>query len=1220
MGYQQKSYKKFVATAATATLVASAIVPVASAAGFSDVSADSEFAPFIESLTDQGIINGYASDNTFRPNNKLTRGQVAIMLGRWLENNGETVPADWNKVSRFNDIPVNATSASGQELAKYAALVKDSGVFTGVLGNLNPTQNITRENMAVVLDRVSTVVAGVSLVELADDIEDVEVKDLATAQTAYQDEIQALADLGITTVSNFRPKEQVSRAQFAKFLYTTFEIIEEVTAAPTAEELQAEVSSIVETLPALSTITADNAATAKTTAAKATTELTTIETVIAEGEYTEEEVKELNKAIADAKTAVAAVVAKADQVIEAAKELAVESVSALNTHQFKVAFTQKVARTSAETVSNYKINGVALSSSSAHAVLLEDEKTVVVTLDTPYNQNTERTLVIEDYTISEKNTGKYAPKYTGTLTFADTAAPTVSNVKVNGNRQIVINFSEGVTRTAAINALNYQINGQSLASLGGTTPVATQFAQDNSVTNQVTINFDADLPAGNHTLTVGATTANPLKDKANYVLAKADTSFTVESVTTAPQVASIEASANGDVKVVFDRAIKASSLSNAFKVNNSGTITGTLDADDTTNKTVIFNSASVSEGANVLALVKNTVEDVYGNKFNKTEETRLSFTAAKDTVKPVVTAAYATSETEILVKLSEPVQATYLVNANFQLKDAQGNVVVGSTSNPWNTVVGANGNREVKLTLTATQAAKLGKENYTLEVKNLVDSSNNVMEASTHGVTTIDKTNPTLAASNNLTVNTTNRTLTVYFNEPMDVETIGNKANFLLAANGSTYEALPTDASISVAANGKSATITLPDTVNVSSFAGTAKVRAVNVKDKAGLTVQGAVAETGVAVAANVVNNPGIESATVTGTDSEVKVTFTTDQVLDVVDKAAFFAIETDATGNIAITDSNDAVGGTSTNLGNPTSVTRAGNSVTLTFTGAAATAIKEAGSEVTFPLNQTYAGNVNTDGAALISKTSGTATKAKDQVAPELVQTAGSVAVATANTIELTFNEAISGGNLDELKDDFVITTGGALATVTGVTVSGDTVTVTTRETLADTVTVRLVQNNVSIKDVSNNVYVPTNADLQLWTASIATATTATAVATNVATAATAVGTGTLTVTVDGTDYDLVLDGTTVSTFADVQAIADAIETASNGSVALDTVADVTVGTGADAGKIFITTKSANGTASTVAVTATGTDSAAVLTLTGFAGTETAAGTNAATSGNFSR
>ncbi|MGM9950829.1 MAG: S-layer homology domain-containing protein, partial [Lysinibacillus sp.] len=276
MGYQQKSYKKFVATAATATLVASAIVPVASAADFKDVAADSEFKPFIDSLTEKGIIKGYETDNTFRPGNKLTRGQVAIMLGRWLEDNGATVPTDWATNPRFSDV-----SSSNEELSKYAALVKEAGVFTGVGGKLNPNQNITRENMAVVLDRVAEEVAGVSLVELAEEVEEKEVTDLNKANADYHDEIQALVNLGISTVSNFRPKEEVSRAHFAKFLYTTIEIIEEVTAAPTADELKAEVASIVGTLPALTTITADNAEAAKTTAATATTALTAVETAIA---------------------------------------------------------------------------------------------------------------------------------------------------------------------------------------------------------------------------------------------------------------------------------------------------------------------------------------------------------------------------------------------------------------------------------------------------------------------------------------------------------------------------------------------------------------------------------------------------------------------------------------------------------------------------------------------------------------------------------------------------------------------------------------------------------------------------------------------------------------------------------------------------------------------------------------------------------------------------
>lgn len=456
MGYQQKSYKKFVATAATATLVASAIVPVASAAGFSDVSENSEFAPFINALVEEGIINGYASDNTFRPNNKLTRGQVAIMLGRWLENNGETVPADWNTVSRFEDVPVNATSAAGEELAKYAALVKDSGVFTGVLGNLNPGQNITRENMAVVLDRVSSTVAGISLVELAEEIEDVQVSDLATAQTAYQDEIQALADLGITTVSNFRPKEQVSRAQFAKFLYTTLEIIEEVTAPLSAAELKAEVASIVGTLPEVNTITTvETAQAAKTTATEAGTALAAIEAVIADGEYTEAEVTELTKVVADAKTAVAAVVTKADEVIEAAKDLKVESVSAINASELQVKFNQAVDEKTATDASNYqlKINNADVAASEIIDInLSEDKKTATILLDQSARafQNGDKYVIQTKDAILSAN-GKKAEKFVSNeITFTETAAPSLVSVAKSGDI-LTLTFDRPVNASAAAN-------------------------------------------------------------------------------------------------------------------------------------------------------------------------------------------------------------------------------------------------------------------------------------------------------------------------------------------------------------------------------------------------------------------------------------------------------------------------------------------------------------------------------------------------------------------------------------------------------------------------------------------------------------------------------------------------------------------------------------------------------------------------------------------------
>lgn len=245
MGYQQKKYKKFVATAATATLVASAIVPVASAKSFSDVAENNEFQPFINALSDSKIINGYA-DGTFKPGAKLTRGQVVKMLGRWVESNGTAVPTDWNSKQRFNDVPVNGAD---QELVKYAALVKDSGVFNGSNGNLMAGNNITRQQMAKVLNGAYEAVKGVSLVELAKGVDDVLIQDLGKSYQEFEGHIQALVDLKISTVSVFRPTENVTRAQFAKFLYNTINLNAETVGEVTYKVAAVNATTVEVTFP-----------------------------------------------------------------------------------------------------------------------------------------------------------------------------------------------------------------------------------------------------------------------------------------------------------------------------------------------------------------------------------------------------------------------------------------------------------------------------------------------------------------------------------------------------------------------------------------------------------------------------------------------------------------------------------------------------------------------------------------------------------------------------------------------------------------------------------------------------------------------------------------------------------------------------------------------------------------------------------------------------------
>ncbi|AVK82720.1 hypothetical protein C3943_03690 [Lysinibacillus sp. B2A1] len=233
MANQPKKYKKFVATAATATLVASAIVPVASAAGFTDVE-NNTHKDAINALSDAGIINGYA-DGTFKPNQTINRGQVVKLLGRWLETEGFEAPSDWETSQRFKDLPLTAE----KELVKYAALAKDAGVFAGSNGNLNYTQSMQRQQMAVVLVRAINEIYDLDLVaEYKEAGFKSEISDLGAAFSAEQREaITALEYAELTNAANlpgkaFKPADSITRGQFASFLYRTINLeIDEVVDA-----------------------------------------------------------------------------------------------------------------------------------------------------------------------------------------------------------------------------------------------------------------------------------------------------------------------------------------------------------------------------------------------------------------------------------------------------------------------------------------------------------------------------------------------------------------------------------------------------------------------------------------------------------------------------------------------------------------------------------------------------------------------------------------------------------------------------------------------------------------------------------------------------------------------------------------------------------------------------------------------------------------------------
>lgn len=214
----KQKYSKWVVGAASAALVASAIVPVASAASFSDIES-SDHKDAILALADANIVGGY-TDGTFKPNAVVTRGNVTKFLGKWLVSEGYEIPADYKTEARFTDLP---TTTPDQELLQYAALVKDAGVFKGSNNKLMHTNNMSREQMAVVLVRAINTVYGVDLVA---DYKESDFKSAITdldktTATENREAIIALEYAGLTNVKAFNPKNSLTRGQFASFLNRT---------------------------------------------------------------------------------------------------------------------------------------------------------------------------------------------------------------------------------------------------------------------------------------------------------------------------------------------------------------------------------------------------------------------------------------------------------------------------------------------------------------------------------------------------------------------------------------------------------------------------------------------------------------------------------------------------------------------------------------------------------------------------------------------------------------------------------------------------------------------------------------------------------------------------------------------------------------------------------------------------------------------------------------
>ncbi|MEL5864040.1 cell wall-binding repeat-containing protein, partial [Clostridium cochlearium] len=133
----------------------------------------------------------------------------------------------------------------------------------------------------------------------------------------------------------------------------------------------------------------------------------------------------------------------------------------------------------------------------------------------------------------------------------------------------------------------------------------------------------------------------------------------------------------------------------------------------------------IKTGSNTIE-IKDKVKDAYGNKID--DDTRISFTAEKDEEKPKVVSVQSIDAETIRVRFSEDVKHSHATNkSNYELKDSNGTDITNSDIDD---IVAANGTEDDTdvYDIKMKKEKKLTGAKYTLKIKNVADTSDNVMD------------------------------------------------------------------------------------------------------------------------------------------------------------------------------------------------------------------------------------------------------------------------------------------------------------------------------------------------------------------------------------------------------------------------------------------------------------------------------------------------------------
>jgi trimeric autotransporter adhesin len=707
MAYQPKSYRKFLAGSVSAALVATAVGPVvANAASFSDVNPSDPHAANINALVELGYIKGF-EDGTFKPYQSITRGQVAKIFARILEDQGFKAPEKLEQA--FDDVPLDHKD---QELVKAAAIVKAAGVMTGSQGKLNPTDNITRQQMAKVL------VEAFDLTKPADFKS--KITDLDQADAWARDYIQTLEANGVTVVTEYKPKDSVVRAQFASFVKRALDAssvvtADDITAVKFVDEntlevtFNGELKDVKKEDFSIEGVEIDSVSIKAAAAAESKTTVVVIKTKTKLEEGKTYTVAYKGKTTDKTKVEVPVVTPK------------VESVSAINLKQFVVTFNKAVDKETAEDVDNYELETEGTASlTGAKLELQEDGKSVLVTLGTEAEQQEKVTVTIEN--VKDVNGTVIEDTTFEDVEFLDTTLPEALSAEVVGNDTIKVKFSEPIK---TFSKDDFEVDG-------GSYFIKDVYATNNNT--ELNIELYSSLEEGTVKVEVG----NGVEDYAGFgVLSK---TFEVEVVedTEAPTIVGYKNAKPNQVTLIFneDIEINDSDVANFYHTNTNNTVddagSGVADYDlDGNELTLYFNDNNLPKGTAYIYIEKDAINDLWDNKNSKlVYEVQVNV----DTEAPTLKDLDVEAEDQIILEFSEELEDVDV--DNFTILDKDGKEVED--------IIDSVSLDATKKKVTINFEEKLSGD-YSIVIEELTDLAGNEIAKTTKEFTVDDLTAPKFA-------------------------------------------------------------------------------------------------------------------------------------------------------------------------------------------------------------------------------------------------------------------------------------------------------------------------------------------------------------------------------------------------------------------------------------------------------------------------------------------